>query len=88
VSQYPEHDKLGVIRDQSQAIYDFLEWCAEEKGAALAVDADHGYEGEKYWLPTSRRDLLAEFFEIDQAKLEQEKRAMLDELRRMNREQA
>jgi len=37
---------------------------------------------EKGYVPVgSARDLLAEFFEIDQDKLEQEKRAMLDSLR-------
>jgi hypothetical protein len=83
---YPEHEKLRAIKDKSQAIYDFLAWCEEEKGYGLAVDSESGYQGEKYWVPESKRDLLAEFFGIDQQKLEGEKRAMLDEMRRMNDE--
>lgn len=43
-----------------------------------------------YW-PTSKRlpnSLLAKFFDIDENRLESEKRTMLDELRKMNEEKA
>lgn len=83
MSDYPEHEKLSAISDKSQAIYDFLMWCAEEKGAELATWAEEGLD--RMWpLNTAKRELLAEYFGIDLNKLEDEKRAMLDEMRRAN----
>lgn len=66
-SAYPEHDKLRKISDRSQACGEFLDWLEEEKGWELPSH--------------SKPALLAEFFEIDQERLEDEKQAMLNELR-------
>lgn len=38
---YPEHIKLMAIKDQSQAIYDFLEWLA-----STGLHLQYWYEGE------------------------------------------
>ena len=75
--QYPEHEKLHAVREQSQAIGEFLEWVNTEKGWMLGV-----YEGERmYPASYSINALLAEFFGIDPDLLEREKRAMLESLR-------
>ena len=74
-SEYPEHDKLRAIRHQSQTVGDFLEWL-EENGMEVGV-----WDGD--WFHPSNRNkesLLAAYFEIDQAKLEREKRVMIAEL--------
>lgn len=79
MDSYPEHEKLKLVADKSQAIGEFLEW-AEGRGIVLASwcreDSEllHPFPGRKI-------GLLAEFFEIDEAGLEQEKRAMLQALR-------
>jgi hypothetical protein len=76
-SAYPEHEKLHAVVDKSQAIGEFLEWAAEEHGYRLCY-----LEGERYWsVGTPVQRLLAEFFDIDEAKLEEEKDAMLAALR-------
>jgi hypothetical protein len=75
MAQYPEHEKLKEIRDQSQKCGEFLEWL-EEQG---------------YVEITARKSLtsiLAEFFEIDEEKLEREKRRMLDRIREANARRA
>ena len=92
---YPEHDKLELISGKSQAIYDFLEWLMGEKGLSLGewveVESLTGRKlqnrnGEPImrFMPAARdkRKLLAEFFELDLNKIEDEKRAMLDEMRK------
>lgn len=82
--QYPEHHKLGAISDKSQAIYDFLEWVRGEHGLLLASYATSSSpleQGRLFPSQHSVRRLLAEFFEIDEEKIEQEKRAMLEGLR-------
>ena len=86
MSDYPEHDKLKLVADKSQAIGEFIEWLAEEgRGIYLAVPHPFG-EG---LVPANKSitRLLAEFFEIDLDKIETEKRAMLDNLRKLNKEE-
>ena len=73
LARYPESAKLSAVMKRSQACGEFIDWLAENHGIELSDG--HGR-------PVRRpvRDLLAEFFEIDQAKVEAERRAMLDEL--------
>jgi hypothetical protein len=68
MAQYPEHEKLQEIRDQSQKCGEFLEWLEEQGYVEITARK-------------SLTSLLAEFFEIDEEKLEREKRRMLDRLR-------
>ena len=116
MAEYPEHDKLCAIKDQSQAIGAFIEWMGEhgyhicERTHAVSESANQVIEAPEpgtwqrkrlgdrfcdllgalidantiYW-PTTKRlpnALLAQYFDIDEDKLETEKRAMLDELRK------
>ncbi len=81
MSDYPEHDKLAKIAEQSQTCGEFLEWLVSEKKIQLAqLDGQPGYE--RLWpAGYNATDLLAEFFGIDQSKIETEKRAMLAKMR-------
>ena len=87
MTQYPEHEKLLRIKDQSQAIGEFVEWLDAEKDIFLC-----GVDRTKIWnltddytpCRTSLTELLAEHFGIDLTVIEAEKRAILDEQRAMN----
>lgn len=82
IQVYPEHDKLHKVKDRSQACGEFLDWLREEKHVLL-----HVYDKSLdmyYPLLQSNEKLLAEFFDIDMDVLEQEKRMMLDMLRKTN----
>jgi hypothetical protein len=82
MSAYPEHDKLAEVADQSQAIGEFIDWLSKEKGMHL-----YRYlKGAVCPVETnlSIQSLLAEFFEIDLKRLEDEKRAMLTAMRAAN----
>jgi hypothetical protein len=68
---YPEHEKLKAVSDKTQFVHDFLTFC-EEKGVSLQT------ENGVY---KRHAELLYEFTGIDQWKLEDEKRAMLDSIR-------
>jgi hypothetical protein len=83
---YPEHAKLANIQPKSQAIGEFLDWLEQEKNLTLCKPIPKGEEGGGQFWPTyiPVRDLLAEFFEIDQNVLEREKRAMLAYQRELN----
>jgi hypothetical protein len=97
MSSYPEHEKLAKISDKSTACGLFVEWLAAEKGIRLAGYHEHAPEcydsdgdetcgmsttSDLFAVTAPLTKLLAEFFEIDENKIEAEKRAMLDELRR------
>lgn len=77
---YPEHEKLHAIHDTSQTIGEFLDIFLPSKGIVLA---EHDEEGGPLLWPTHRtiQSLLAEFFEIDQKRIDAEKEAMLEAMR-------
>ena len=80
-SKYPEHAKLALISDKSQAIGEFLEWLTYEKGIWLCC-----FDADDEFFPIMQRqtDLLAEFFKIDQKKIDEEKDQMLAAIREAN----
>jgi hypothetical protein len=85
---YPQHEKLHVVKAKSQAIGEFLEWLTTDQGWFIArwSELDPGESGVAYGMvmrPDTNK-LLAEFFDIDLKVLEEEKLAMLAELRKMN----
>ena len=77
---YPEHAKLKKIADKSQAIGEFLD-ALSERGIGLGTVFHNEQEGLLMPLQRNITDLLAEHFEIDQKKIEDEKRNMLIRLR-------
>ena len=79
--ELPEHEKLKLVKDRSQSIYDFLEWCAEQGMALASYGEERGYRDTLFHVGESREQLLARFFEIDLDKLENEKRAIIEEMR-------
>lgn len=83
VADYPEHDKLRAVRDESQAIGQFLEWLGEN---GLVICSFEEYKRTGEYIPDGRsiQQILADYFEIDLNKLDDEKRAMLNELRKAN----
>lgn len=75
----PEHDKLKLVVDRSQSIGEFLQWMQSEKKIRFAKWSDE--EGGLLDAYVDKLGLLSEFFNIDQQKLEMEKRAILEEFR-------
>lgn len=80
--EYPEHEKLKKVQKESQACGSLLEWLQSEKGILFRK----WDEEDEMEVPVNRTitDILSEYFEIDQNKLEQEKLAMLDSCRKLN----
>lgn len=72
----PECDKMKAVKPKSQAIGEFLEWLADEKGYAICENTRGARED---WVPIrfNIEEILAEFFEIDLEKVEKERRAIL-----------
>lgn len=92
MSDYPEHNKLTAQRARHEAAQDFIDFLLDELGYSLMT-----YERIEYppivagmpprvreeWVPvqTRRATLIAKFLDIDEDKLEEEKRQMLESLR-------
>ena len=90
----PELEKQRAARDQgSQKIGEFLEWCAEQGWGLMYYptlreaypdryedDDPKGDETchEPLLVSKTMEQLLADFFEIDLKKVEEERRALLD----------
>jgi hypothetical protein len=85
MSEYPEHEKLDIIKDKSQVIGEFLEWLENEKEHYICYYEDNDPDEHDGYYPINEDndDLLAEFFNIDRKKLEEEKDKMLEEMRKL-----
>lgn len=75
----PELDKLREVAQDSQKIGAFLDWCQDEKRWELATLGEY-----ERLTPICRsiQSVLAEYFDIDERKCEDEKRAILEAIRR------
>lgn len=80
IAEYPEHEKLKLISDKSNAIGAFLDWVQYQKKITLAERRNNEY-GIPMLYPIQYHfvDLLAEYFNIDRDKIEQEKLKMIQE---------
>jgi hypothetical protein len=91
----PETDKMLAVKDNSQAVGEFIEWLGRNKMViaryASKEDewADEGEErvatgvkeGDLLPVYTSIEKMLAKYFKIDLDKVEKEKRQILEDLR-------
>ncbi len=84
----PELNKIAENQEVSQKIGEFIDWLQSESGYSIGKGVEEECEccGETIYsfIPISKsiKQLLAEYFEIDLAKAEKEKRALLDEIRK------
>lgn len=80
-SEYPEHDKLHAIKDQSQKLGEFIEWL-HGQGMEICFCEHYDNSNHEYFpIYKTIEQLLANYFEIDLNKLEEEKRSMIEQLR-------
>lgn len=78
----PELDKMTTVKAESQVIGQFLEGM-EEKGIYLCTFPVTGPGQSEYFrLDKSIEQVLADYFEIDLNKVEKERRAVLNYIRK------
>ena len=85
--RYPECEKQRKIVKESQAIGEFLDWLQSERKIHLCTDCKDDWGDDRLThagVPIYK--LLAEYFDIDLNKVDEEKRQMLDELREANKD--
>lgn len=89
-AQYPMHEKLKALGTDKLTVQRFIDWLFDEKEWEICEEAEYerGEYGDRLVPIRKRReDIMAEFFEIDLTVLDDEKRAMLDNIRKLNQEQ-
>lgn len=79
--EYPEHEKLVLVSDKSQAIGEFLDWINSRKGYVIGKYIENDYLMPVY---EGTSQILAEYFDIDLDKIEQEKLAMIESCQKLN----
>lgn len=77
---YPECEKLGRVHEQIVTITQFMEWLSSEHVMLGKYLADWAESFQP--ISENTDQLLYRYFEIDPQKLEQERRAMLEKLRK------
>lgn len=82
---YPEHEKMKLISDKSNAIGEFVDQFLPKKGIYLCESFEGGFDNGYRVNRTPIIKLLAEFFKIDLSKIEEEKQHMLNQHRLQNR---
>lgn len=76
---YPEHEKLDGIKHLSQPLGGFLEWL-QSQGYEICENISRKYVNYEP-VHKNTRQWLAEYFEIDLVKLDEEKVKMLEQIR-------
>lgn len=81
--KYPECEKLNKVSSESQVIGRFLEWLEGEKELVIGK-----FNSIDDLLPTALpiESLIADFFNIDMKKVEEEQRQMLRDIKRWDKE--
>lgn len=88
---YKEHEKISKHKDMIMNVLEFLEYASEngvalmkynEESAALRAKSPGWYSVEVVFDRIDGTKLLYEMLELDEKKLEAERRTMLEEIRR------
>jgi len=85
--QCPECEKLSDVTDLSQPIGEFLEWLNGQSNVVLAkwvTQRNYFADEENILVPIdeSIQQLLAQYFDIDLDKVEKERSALLEYIRK------
>lgn len=80
-ADYPEHEKLKDLNGANQVVGNFINWLGEN---GYEIAKWHPHRDELVPANRSIEKWIAEHFEIDAVKLENEKLAILDAIRTAN----
>lgn len=78
---YPEHEKLKAHESEARTLSGFIDFIAEQ-GWELCKWDDNQYAPRPWPITERPEQIIGMFLEIDPKKLEAEKVAMLEEVRR------
>lgn len=73
----PECDRMLAVAKESQAVGSFIDWMRGEGWGFGRVHDEGTHDPYWEWDPRSIEQMLADFYQIDLTKVEQERRAIL-----------
>lgn len=79
---YTEHAKLYRLHGENDTVGFSLDWLRDQN--IWLAQYESGYGAELVPIDESTHKILARYFEIDEAKVDEEKRKMLDDIRAVN----
>ena len=79
----PECDKMRAVQEKSRELTNFVDWLREQKYAICEEKEYSDTYPREQWYPLRKNfeELFAEYFGIDLKKVEEERRALLEEIR-------
>lgn len=80
------HEKLKALEKDRSVVQRFIDWLYDEQECEIAFWERNRIEDRLCPIRQGREQLMAEFFKIDLKVLDDEKRAMLDHIRKLNQE--
>ena len=74
--------------EERRTLLNFIEWLNQKEMRLCEIPECYKDRFDPSWMPITKNDdsLLDDYFEIDAAQLETERRALLEEARKMNAE--
>ena len=80
----PECEKMVAVQEKSKELTKFVDWLREQGYAICEERIYKGSYPEEQWVPLKKsfEQLFADYFGIDLKKVEEERRALLEEIRR------
>ena len=74
--------------EERRTLLNFIEWLNQKEMRLCEIPGCYKAKFDPSWMPITKNDdsLLDDYFEIDAAQLETERRALLEEARKMNAE--
>ena len=82
--KFPELDKLEKVSKASHEIGWFLDWLSEHGIALCETKNQEAFYHEYVRVRKSKEQLLADYFEIDLEKVEEEREQLLEHIRTLN----
>lgn len=81
--EYPECEKMSAVLDKSLELTNFVDWLQEQGYAICEKGIYKDSYPQEQWVPIKKNfeQLFADYFGIDLDKVEEERRALLDEIR-------
>lgn len=80
---YEEHEKMKLIKNESQILGEFLSWLKDEREPNIILCEYDTYD-QCSECRKNIEQILAEYFKIDLNKIEKEKQQMIEGLRCVN----
>lgn len=83
MSEFPEHERLKAVEDEALVISQFLEWLQRK----YEICNPTPLRGRHFPAYIKNEEVMADYFDIDLKVIADEKDQMVEEMRKMNKQE-